>query len=175
MEKDKNISALLGMRQEDMVLLLRVNKSQWAMYETGKRDLPLEAQLKLVEMLPFIQQPTNASEDSFLDVAGQKVKTEKGIERLKLINQHRQLLTERKLQLTERKYEEAVIALRFVRFLKTNLQQMATEHHSHLGTIQKRAQEALEKNGLHVQAKYRIKGLALQEEEKVLRGWGSGA
>ncbi len=172
MEKDKKISALLGMRQEDMAMLLRVNKSQWAMYETGKRDLPLEAQLKLVEMLAFIQQPTNEYEDSFLDVEGQKVKEKKVVERLKLINQHRQLLTERKLQFAERKYEEAVIALRFVRFLKTNVQQIATEHHSQLDTIQSRAQEAIEKNGLHVQAKHRLKLQALQEEEKVLHGMG---
>ena len=53
MENDKKIRTLLGMKQEDMDMLLRVNRSQWVMYEIGKRDLPLVAQLKLTEMLAF--------------------------------------------------------------------------------------------------------------------------
>jgi transcriptional regulator with XRE-family HTH domain len=52
MEKIK-IRELLGMKQEEIALLLEITRSQWAMYETGKRDLPTAAKLKLAEMLAF--------------------------------------------------------------------------------------------------------------------------
>ncbi len=172
MEKDKKISALLGMRQEDMGMLLPVGKSQWSMYEIGQRDLPLEAQLKLAEMLAFVQQPDNEAVNPFLDLEGQNVKTIKVVENLKLVNHHRLLITKRKLQFAEKKYNAAVIALRFIAFLQTNDHHFATEQNSLLGVIQSRALRQISKNGLPVQAKHRIKLQVLQEEERVLNGMG---
>lgn len=52
---NKNIKDLLGMTYNDMAMLLQINRSQWAMYVTGKRDLPVVAKLKLAEMLQFLQ------------------------------------------------------------------------------------------------------------------------
>lgn len=170
MEKDKKIREFLGMRQEDMAMLLRVNKSQWAMYESGKRDLPLEAQLKLVEMLAFIKQPHTELLDRFVDINSEEVKTKIVFENLKLINKHQQILTEHKLKAIEKKYEAGLIALRFIHFLETKDQQIANEQNLLLTVIQLRAQEAIRKNDLHVQAKHRLKLQALQEEEKVLHG-----
>ncbi len=172
MEKDKKISALLGMRQEEMAMLLRVNKSQWSMYEIGQRDLPLNAQLKLTEMLAFVQQSDNEAVNPFLDLEGQNVKTIKVVENLKLVNQHQFLIAKRKLQFAEKKYNAAVIALRFIAFLQTNDQQFATDQNSLLGVIQSRALRQISKNGLHVQVKHRIKLQVLQEEERVLNGMG---
>lgn len=170
MEKDKKIRALLGMRQEEMAMLLRVNKSQWSMCELGQRDLPLNAQLKLAEMLVFVQQSDKEAVNLFVDVEGQKLKTKKVVENLRLINQHQLLIAKQKLQLTDKKYKEAVIALRFIAFLKSNDQQFAREQNLLLGLIQLRAEEAVRKNGLHIQTKHRIKLQVLLEEEKVLNG-----
>ena len=170
MEQDKKISALLGMRQEEMAMLLRVNKSQWSMYEIGQRDLPLNAQLKLAEMLAFVQQSDNEAVYLLVDVEGQSLKTKKLVENLRLINQHQLLIAKQKLQLTEKKYKAAATALRFIAFLKTNDQQFAIEQNMLLGVIQLRAEEAISKNGLHVEAKHQIKLEVLREEEKVLNG-----
>lgn len=170
MEKDKKIRALLGMRQEDMAMLLRVNKSQWSMYEIGQRDLPLEAQLKLTEMLAFVQKSDNEAVNPFLDVEGQNVKTIKVVENLKLVNQHQLLIAKSKLQFAEKKYNAAVIALRFIAFLQSNDHVFATEQNLLLKVIQLRAEAEIRKNGLHVQAKHRIKLQVLKEEEKVLNG-----
>ena len=170
METDKKITALLGMRQEDMAMLLQVNKSQWAMHEIGQRDLPLNAQLKLAEMLAFIKQPSNDSVNVLLDIQGQKEETKKLVEKLKLINQHKLLIAKHKLQLTAKKYETAILALQFILFLKTNDQQIVTEQNLLLTVIQLRAEAEIRKNGLHVQAKHKIKLQVLQEEEKILNG-----
>ena len=56
MEKSTNLRQILGMKQEDMAMLLQITISQLAMYATGKRSLPLAAKLKLVEMLEFSSQ-----------------------------------------------------------------------------------------------------------------------
>ncbi len=92
-------SALLGMKQEDMAILLQVNKSQWAMHEIGQRDLPLDAQLKLVEMLAFIKHPYNEAVNVFLDLEWQKEETKKLVEKLKLVNEHKLLIAKRRLEL----------------------------------------------------------------------------
>ncbi len=168
MEKDKKIRALLGMRQEDMAMLLRVNKSQWSMYEIGQRDLPLKAQLKLAEMLAFVKHSDKEAVHLFVDVEGQKVKTKKVVENLRLINQHKLLMAKQKLHLTEKKYKAAATALRFIDFLQSNDQQFANEQIMLLSVIQLRAEEVMRKNGLHVQTKNRIKLQVLVEEEKIL-------
>lgn len=170
MEQDKKISALLGMKQEDMAMLLRVNKSQWAMYEIGKRELPLAAQLQLAAMLTFVKQPDNDSVNSYLDLEGQKEEKKKHVEKLKLVNQHKLLIAKNKLQLTEKKYETALLALRFLLFLKTNDQQIVAEQNLLLTVIQLRAESEIRKNGPHIQAKHKIKLQVLQEEEKILNG-----
>jgi transcriptional regulator with XRE-family HTH domain len=41
MKKTDTLSALLGLTQGQMALLLQVHPSQWSMYESGKRNLPL--------------------------------------------------------------------------------------------------------------------------------------
>ena len=47
MKNKNNIRALTGMSQENLALLLQVSRSQIAMFETGKRNLPLQAMEKL--------------------------------------------------------------------------------------------------------------------------------
>ena len=41
------------MKQEDMAMHLQINFGQQAMYATGKRNLPVNAKLKLVEILTY--------------------------------------------------------------------------------------------------------------------------
>lgn len=168
MEKDKKIRELLGLRQEDMALLLRVTRSQWAMYEIGKRDLPLVAQLKLAEILAFIQEPKNDAVDNFVDLESEGVKTKKVFENLKLINKHRQILTEYKLKAIEKKYEAGITALRFIHFLETKDQQIVPEQEMVLTVLKVKAEEAIRKNALHLQAKYRFKLKSLLQEEELL-------
>ena len=130
--------------------------------------MPLVAQLKLAEMLSFAKQPINEVVNSFLDKESQKEMTKKIVENLKIVNQHKLLIAKRKLQLTEKKYEEAFTALRLIHFLKTKDQQIESEQNLLLNVIQLRAQEQIRKNGLHIQAKHQIKLQVLLEEEKIL-------
>ncbi|NHM08040.1 helix-turn-helix transcriptional regulator [Flavobacterium sp. CYK-4] len=55
MKKENPIRHLLGVTQLEAAMLLGISRSQWSMFESGKRDLPLPAQQLLAEMLAFVQ------------------------------------------------------------------------------------------------------------------------
>lgn len=55
MKNKQPIRNLLGVSQLEAAMLLGIHRSQWSMFESGKRDLPLAAQQLLAEMLSFVQ------------------------------------------------------------------------------------------------------------------------
>lgn len=55
--KDKDtFKKLLGITQEEIAIILDTTRSQWSMYEIGKRNLPLSAALEFTKMLKYIQE-----------------------------------------------------------------------------------------------------------------------
>ena len=168
MEKDKKIREYLGMKQEDMALLLQVTRTQWSMYEIGERDLPLAAKNQLASMLAFIHLTEMASSESFPHLELQQAKIKKVYENQKLVNAHRQMIVARKLELVTKKYEDAMTGLKFIRFLELHEAQLYKKHQELLNVLQRRAEEVVNKNGLHVQAKYQLKLHVLQQEEVLL-------
>jgi transcriptional regulator with XRE-family HTH domain len=168
MEKDKKIREYLGMKQEDMAMLLQVTRTQWSMYEIGERDLPLAAKNQLASMLAFIHQTETTSTENFPHLESQQAKIKKVYEDQKLVNAHRQIMVARKLELVTKKYEDAMTGLKFIRFLELHEAQLYQKHQELLKVLQRRAEEAVHKNGLHVQAKYQLKLHVLQQEEVLL-------
>jgi transcriptional regulator with XRE-family HTH domain len=55
MKKEPTLTTLLGITQQQAAMLLGVSRSQWSMFELGKRDLPLPAKQLLAEMLAHVQ------------------------------------------------------------------------------------------------------------------------
>ena len=62
MENNIKIQDLLGLKQEEMAVVLKATRAQWSMYLSGKRSLPVVAKLKLAEILNFVNQ-----QDKFID------------------------------------------------------------------------------------------------------------
>ncbi len=165
--KNNKITALLGMKQENMAMLLQISLGQWAMFETGKRDLPSNAMQKLSEMLTFLNQPEQESKNNFEHIKIQEAKTAKVFQDLQLINKHQQLIAERKLASIQKKYHTAMTALKFVRFLETNSQD-ASQQFELLTIIKLNAENALQKNDLHVQAKQELKLNTLKQQQLLI-------
>lgn len=65
------IRDLLGsLTQEEMAMILEINRSQWSMYESGKRALPIKAKLLLAELLQHVKHaPDNAKAATLEDIA----------------------------------------------------------------------------------------------------------
>ncbi|NHM06661.1 helix-turn-helix transcriptional regulator [Flavobacterium sp. CYK-4] len=56
MKKKESLSALLGLSQQDMALLLGVTRGQFSMFEIGKRSLPTAALGKLAAILSHLKE-----------------------------------------------------------------------------------------------------------------------
>jgi transcriptional regulator with XRE-family HTH domain len=92
MKKD-SLRSQLSLTQQQMATLLGVNRSQYSMYESGKRDLPLRAIHTHTALVAHLQRPADA-----------KVETKK--EEKQFVLEHLQRLqreTEYKLAKLERK------------------------------------------------------------------------
>ncbi len=168
MEKSTNFRQLLGMKQEDMAMLLQVTVSQWAMYATGKRNLPLVAKLKLVEMLEFSSQKEKKGTSNLEIEKNQNIEIEKHIAQQQILNTELQLSINKKLSIVSKKYQTALKALNFIEFLETKQKNFGLEYQNLLTVIKQNTETEIEKNSLLVQTKLEVKLELLQAEEKIL-------
>ena len=74
MEKQLTIREQLGLKQEELALLLQVTRSQLSLYEIGKRKLPTHATEKLATLLSFAQ-----SESETENLEAKNEPTERGL------------------------------------------------------------------------------------------------
>lgn len=103
MRKKSSISTLLGIRQQDIATLLGVTRSQWAMFDTGKRDLPLSAQQLLADMLVYINTSEAAAKSRSQDERHDAER--KQLEYLLRENEYRQMQTTRKITIATKKLQ----------------------------------------------------------------------
>ena len=168
MEKIK-IRELLGMKQEEIALLLEITRSQWAMYETGKRDLPTAAKLKLAEMLAFVQKKDSYWKKELPVHKEQTLQKKKKLEDLIVVNKHHQFITELKLKDIKKKYNVNFNRLKTMRYFEMNPQKLSKKENLLLEVMSNRAKNEIEKKGLLKQLEIEVKLETLQEEEKVLK------
>jgi len=100
MKKDVTVTALLGISQQDVAVVLGVSPGQWSMYSSGKRDLPAPAMQMLGEILTYINAAEAASKDQ---EETQKKELIKHLEHLLRENKYRQVRLERKIAAMARK------------------------------------------------------------------------
>ena len=118
MRKEAAICAMLGLNQHDIAMLLGVSRSQWAMYETGKRGLPSAATQLLAVLLTHVQ-PALIKGKRIPEV-DQPVKRQQQLERLLRENEYQQMAVERKLAAARKKQQSTARLLQLVLFLNNN-------------------------------------------------------
>lgn len=116
MKKDHAINFHLGITQYELAMLLGVSRSQCAMFELGKRDLPLPAKQLLAEMLTFMQAPETTAK-STIPLLAQATLPQ--LERLLRENEYQQLLTARRIAAATKKQEAQNRVLKLAEFLST--------------------------------------------------------
>lgn len=116
MKKDHAISTYLGITQLELAMLLGVSRSQFSMFELGKRDLPLHAMQLLGEMLTYIQSPEVAAKSALPDKPKASLPQ---LERLQRKNHYQQLLTERKIAAATKKLQAQARLLQLSAFLSS--------------------------------------------------------
>ena len=169
MKKRETICKLLGTTQEEMAMLLRVSRSQWSMFESGKRDLPSAALQFLSEILAHLQSPEAKTTKTQATLAKEAAKKKQTLEALIKENQYQQLLVAKKIADIEKKQEASVKALQLAAFLNKRTDKNREHDADFLKKMEARANKAIALNGLSVLVTCQIKQAVLHQEEAVLK------
>lgn len=167
MPKGKTISTQLGLKQEELAMLLNISKGRIAMFETGKRGLPTSALELLLPMLQFLQDESLKSGSATL-LKSQEEQKKKILGRLLKESQYKIKLLDRKLEIAEKKYQANSTAMQLMRFLESEISKKGDSQNGLLKLIESRATIDLKKNSWEVVAKLQIQKKVLLREEKIL-------
>lgn len=173
MKKKNDIRTLLGITQEKIAMLMGVSRSQWSMYELGKRELPVGTMTLLSGMILHVE--NQKKNDVVLpEVAQQKTEMANQFEKLLKENDYQQQTLSRKLADVRTKYAKHSAALHLTAFLKE--EHLKKEEHSQeeelhsklVEWIAKKASKGLAKNNLSLLTSYEIKLELLELEKKLI-------
>ncbi|AWM12537.1 hypothetical protein DI487_00725 [Flavobacterium sediminis] len=120
MKDRSSLSGTLGLSQHEIALLLGISRSQWSMFVSGKRNLPLTAKKKLMAILIYLQQLKEKdifNTKKLLQTDQRKngeLVLQRKLERLR----YEQLLLEKKIAVSEQKRAKNLAALHVIRFLE---------------------------------------------------------
>lgn len=166
MENEIKLQVLLGLKQEYVAMILKVTRTQWSMYVLGKRDLPVNAKLKLAQLLTFVNSDIAFTEIYEL-VLSTASKRRKMFENQKISNHFQQIKVEKKLEAVKKKYESAKASIKVVGFLEQS--QLLSPHEQNFWAIIKMdAVKEMEQNCEAVQEKLQIKLKTLQYEAMLI-------
>ncbi|MGH2667392.1 hypothetical protein [Flavobacterium sp.] len=150
------IKELLGFSQEEISIVLGITRSQWAMYEIGKRDLPLKAKKELTAILLHLQEIKETFEIEQKYSASEQLKIKKWLEQeYHKVEYKKQVITKKKDRI-ENKRAGCFAALKTIHFLEN---QMGDTHTAILNVIKKRVSATLNRYPLH-----ELEDLKMQEE-----------
>jgi transcriptional regulator with XRE-family HTH domain len=165
MRKVNDIRTLLGISQENLAFLLQVSRSQMAMFELGKRSLPLPALEKLAMMLQLSQKDAPKSEEKKSDT----IKEQKLLQKLLLKNSHQQLLVERKIKAFEKKQNALETSKKLISFLVNDEFNSMKSDFALLKSISSKTENSITKNSATKLLELQLKKEVLAFEGNLLR------
>lgn len=165
MNKIKDIRKQLKLAQIDLAILLKTTRSQISLYELGLRDLPTKSNIILADILQFLQQeeanpiinPTFQKEEA--------IQTKTTLEAMLQNNKYQQLLLEKKHKAAEKKYRNALTALRLADYLESCTDKLNKDMAQ---IIRNGALSNLKITNQTQLTQYQIKKEVLHAEEKIL-------
>ena len=160
-----NISASLGLKQQELAQLLQVSRSQLSLYELGKRSLPLPAMEKLATLLTHSQKEAVNSESK----NNIRVEDQIFLKKLVLKNNHQQLLVERKIIALEKKQNALATSKKLIAHLLKNESKMKKNELAVLKSIEIKSKNQDIKNYAALLLQLEIKKEVLAFEEKLLQ------
>ncbi len=165
MKHKPSLKSILGLTQEELATLLGVTRAQLSMYEASKRDLPLQAMIKLTNMLLYME---NAKRDSeFLEnyTENEKQLTQKQLEKKLQETTYLEQLLEKRIKVMEKLRQESINALQLLDYLETKEHDKNNMLYQH---IKNKALIQLEKNSKIKLERLFIKKTILQQQTKIL-------
>ena len=117
MKRDKITHAkLLGIKQEDLAMLLGISRSHCAMFEAGQRDIPRSSTALLNEMLAHVMAPQPEHKDTNVnELEASRLQLEDMLRE----NEYRQMQLTRRIASAVKKHEAEIRFLKLASFLQT--------------------------------------------------------
>lgn len=162
MKTTQFIREQLGLSQEALAIYLSIRLSQLAMYETGKRDLPVGTTEKLADILLFLNQNQKKFKQENELLSKQQSKVQSLIEKQLIELELKQIKEQRKLDAIQKKHEQSLKLNSFVAHLQSNKSKQAELIRLHSFT-------GIEKNGLVEQTKQTLKLESINSQIAYLR------
>lgn len=144
-KKRGDLKNILGLTQEDMAMFLGVGMSQWNMFKSGKRHLPLEATLKLNALLQSVQKEKGVSDDARKFLAKEELETKKQLQGDEVKIEARLRRIKNEINIIENNRTESFAALQSA----DQLEKMDVANEGLVLIIRKRALQTLEKYNRH--------------------------
>jgi transcriptional regulator with XRE-family HTH domain len=119
MKSNTHFKSMMGLTQEEMAAVLGVTASQWSMYKSGQRDLPLKAKKQLASILLHLQDAKTASREKQEFLAAEQQQKQQWLEQEQRNLQYKKESLDRKRRAIESKRAECFAALELVSFLET--------------------------------------------------------
>jgi transcriptional regulator with XRE-family HTH domain len=166
MKKSSSFSGLLGLTQEELALLLEVDRSRLAKYQQGSRDIPVAAKQLLAEMVQHISSLAT-DEKTIIHPTEQLAQKLQAVQKMLKENEYQQMATARKITSIEAKYTAKIKALQLVEFLSRNTPTPESEKRALLRAIARKANKSLKTEGLDVLFKLKLQ-LEMLVLEKLL-------
>jgi transcriptional regulator with XRE-family HTH domain len=138
----------LGLSQETLAMVFNISKSQLAMHETGKRDLPLAALEKLAAMTSFFKQETTSTTVEL--IKNQELQQQVFIEAQIKELEFQQIQAQRQLDIMLKKYNQNLALHAFALHLQAKGSSLRE-------VLLQQVTKGIEKNGLVLQTQQTIK------------------
>jgi hypothetical protein len=168
MKNEVTISELLGASQMEISILLKINRSQWSMYESGKRDLPVDAKLKMSEMLKHVQNKNDKQLKTQELSTQQEAQKKETLEKLLKENDFQQQTIERTIKKIEKNQAFVVARFQLLDYLNnhTNLKE---EKPNLLPIMEAKAEDKAAQNDMAILITHQIKQEVLKFEAELLK------
>jgi transcriptional regulator with XRE-family HTH domain len=166
MENIFKIQDLLGLKQEEMAVVLKISRAQWSMYLSGKRSLPIAELLKLAEILDSVKQQDNLSAINLNSDLEPERKD--FFQKLLKNNQFQQILLERKIKKFQNKFKTSNNVIKVVSHLESKTENANEIQQSFLNVLKTNARTEIKKYNLVFQEQLQIKLEVLKFEEIAL-------
>lgn len=161
-KKRGDLKNILGLTQEEMAMFLGVGMSQWNMFKSGKRHLPLEATLKLNALLQSVQKEKGVSDDARKLLAKEELETKKQLQEDEIKIEARLRRIQKEMAIIENNRTESFAALQTI----SQLEKMDVVNEGLVLIIRKRALQTLEKYNRHSLEELQCKQQSLEVMKK---------
>lgn len=166
MKYKSEFKKIIGFTQEEMAVYLGITESQWSMFKSGKRDLPLLATKQLSLLLSHLQEENEFKvEVQSVMEKEQNLVTKKLLQELQYVI-FKHLQAERKIATIEKIREECFAGLKTIVFMES--QSLTPLLESLIPTIKSRINKTLQKHSLYHLEQLLITKLTLEEKRKFI-------